>query len=199
MERQGLKKCAQVPHAGIWTRRWHHARGVTLIEALITVFLLCLLAFIALPTWQSHLLQKRLESAVETYRQHFQWARSHAMRSGQTVSIRFASDATGSCYIVFTGPEAACGCNAAAAQCAAPARLLVSEHLPADRHIVMQPKSVDKTFSLGPLHGTVTPTPVIVFSAPNGQTLHEVANKLGRTRSCSPQGSLPGWPACTTT
>lgn len=198
MERQGLKKCGHLAHAGIWTQGRHHARGVTLIETLITVFLLCLLAFIALPTWQTHLLQKRLESAAETYRQHFQWARSHAMRSGQTVSIRFASDASGSCYIVFTGPETACGCNAASAQCTAPARLLVSEHLPAERHIAMQPKSGNPTFRLGPLHGTVTPNPVIVFSAPNGQSLHEVANRLGRTRSCSPQGGLPGWPACTT-
>ena len=51
MEQQGLKKCSRVPDAGIWTRGRHHTRGVTLIETLITVFLLCLLAFIALPTW----------------------------------------------------------------------------------------------------------------------------------------------------
>lgn len=178
------------------TKRVHRARGVTLIETLITVCLLCLLAFIALPTWQSHLLKKRLESAAETYRQHFQWARSQAIRSGQTVSIRFASDASGSCYMVFTGPETACGCDAKAAHCSAPARLWLSEHLPAERQIAMHPKGVSQTFHLGPLHGTVSPTPVIVFSTPQGQALHEVANRMGRNRSCSPQGSLAGWPAC---
>lgn len=198
MGQTSLHKRGQTTPAGLCAGGRRRLRGITLIETLITVCLLCLLAFVALPTWQAHLLQKRLEGAAETYRQTFQWARSQAMRSGQTVSIQFANNADGSCYIVFTGPSSACGCNAKEAQCNAPARLLASEHLPAERQISMQPKGGSQIFRLSPNHGTVTPTPVIVFSIPNGRALQELANGLGRSRSCSPQGKLPGWPTCTT-
>ena len=178
------------------TRQGHTARGATLTEALVALAILAILATLALPSWRGHLLQKRLEGAAETYRHRFQWARDHAIRSGQAVRIRFDSDASGSCYVVFTGPDAACGCSATAAHCTETARLLASEHLPAGRQIAVQPGGKTRHLLVDPLHGTVTPTLTAVFSTPDGRALHEVVNMMGRSHGCSPQGGVPGWPVC---
>lgn len=180
------------------TRQGRKPRGNTLTEMLVAVALLAILAMLALPSWRAHLLQKRLEGAAETYRQNFQWARNHAIRSGQAVRILFGRDADGSCYVVFTGPDAACGCTASAAHCNAPAQLLTSEHLPAAQLVAVQPKGSTRRLLVDPLRGTVTPALTAVFSTPDGKTLHEVVNLLGRGHGCSPQGDAPGWPVCKT-
>jgi type IV fimbrial biogenesis protein FimT len=174
------------------------SRGTTLVESLVVVALLAIVAALALPSWQAHLLQKRLEGAAEAYRQHFQWARSQAIRSGQPVRILFGRDTGGSCYVVFTGPDTACGCTTDGAHCAAPGRLLASEHLPAAQLVAVQPKGNTRRLLVDPLRGTVTPTLTAVFSTPDGRALHEVVNLLGRGHGCSPQGNTPGWPACKT-
>lgn len=180
------------------TRYSRKPRGNSLTEVLVALAVLAILATMALPSWRSHLLQKRLEAAAETYRQHFQWARSHAIRSGQAVRILFGRDANGSCYVVFTGPDAACNCSAGTTKCNAPARLLASEYLPTAEGVAVQPKGSTKRLLVDPLRGTVTPAMTAVFSTPDGRTLHEVVNLLGRGHGCSPQGDAPGWPTCKT-
>jgi type IV fimbrial biogenesis protein FimT len=64
--------------------------------------------------------------------------------------------------------------------------------------VAVQPKGSARRLLVDPLRGTVTPALTTVFSTPDGKTLHEVVNLLGRGHGCSPQGNTPGWPACKT-
>jgi type IV fimbrial biogenesis protein FimT len=47
-----------------------------------------------------------------------------------------------------------------------------------------------------PLHGTSSPTATFTLIAASGRSIEHVVNLLGRVRSCSPQGSVPGYAVC---
>jgi type IV fimbrial biogenesis protein FimT len=47
-----------------------------------------------------------------------------------------------------------------------------------------------------PVKGTVTPTATLRVESKDGRALHQVVNLLGRIRTCSPGGKLPGEKTC---
>jgi type IV fimbrial biogenesis protein FimT len=47
-----------------------------------------------------------------------------------------------------------------------------------------------------PLHGTSTPTGTLRLVGARGSAVHHVVNVVGRVRSCSPGGAVPGYSPC---
>ena len=47
-----------------------------------------------------------------------------------------------------------------------------------------------------PLHGTSTPTGTLRVIGARGSAVHHVVNVVGRVRSCSPGGVVPGYSPC---
>ena len=47
-----------------------------------------------------------------------------------------------------------------------------------------------------PLHGTASPTATVRVTGLSGRAIHHVVNVMGRVRSCSPLGAVPGYRVC---
>jgi type IV fimbrial biogenesis protein FimT len=52
------------------------------------------------------------------------------------------------------------------------------------------------SIAFDPTRGTSTPAGTVRFVATNGHVIHQVVNVMGRVRSCSPAGAVPGYKAC---
>ena len=47
-----------------------------------------------------------------------------------------------------------------------------------------------------PLHGTVSPTGTLRLIGAEGREVQHVVNIMGRVRSCTPLGAMPGYRTC---
>lgn len=168
--------------------------GLTLTETLIALSISVVLLGTVLPGFSGTMQRRHVEGAAAQFETDFAYARSAAVASQQTLRLRFVSDGSGSCYVIFAGDPGACGCNAAGASCGAGARPLRHVHLPADGSVSVRANVGAMT--LDPLHGTVSPTGTVRFTAPDGRAVHQVVNLMGRVRSCSPAPALPGHAVC---
>jgi type IV fimbrial biogenesis protein FimT len=170
-------------------------RGLTLIEACMTLAIASVLVGTALPSFtQSN--QKRVlhgragEIATDVY-----LARSEAVARQQGVRMSFYSVTGGSCMVIHTGSTADCGCNAAgAAQCTPGADLVKSVFYPATGGVAVTANVASMRFDQ--TNGTVSPAGTVRMIASNGTEVRHVVNILGRVRTCSPGSSAQGYKAC---
>ena len=170
-------------------------RGVTLIEACIVMAVTAILASTAAPGMQDLIDTRRLDGAATQLATDIQLLRSEAVSRNTPVRISFHATADGSCYIVHTGSVAQCDCAAAGpAQCTGDARQIKTVRVTAADHVSMQPNV--SSLLVDPLHGTVSPTATLRVIGTNSRAVHHVVNVMGRVRSCSPLGSMPGYRAC---
>lgn len=170
-------------------------RGITLIETLSTLVVLAMALGSALPNFEP--LRQRAEllglaAQVET---DLQFARSEAVARNRTVRLTLREQGGSTCYMVHTGPAAACSCShAGPASCGESGAVLRAFALSADDRV--QIRSTVKSLTFDPVKGTVTPAATLRAEAKDGLTLHRVVNLLGRVRSCSPGGKVIGEKAC---
>jgi len=73
-------------------------------------------------------------------------------------------------------------------------RQIKTVRLPADERVGLQANMGSIVFD--PLHGTGTPTGTLRLTGRDGRAIHHVVNVMGRVRSCSPAGAVPGYRAC---
>ncbi len=170
-------------------------RGLTLIESLAAMATLVIALGSALPSLQDARERRHLESAAAQLSTDLLHARSLAVSNG--VSVRFSTQqvADGVCYVVHTGAQGDCTCTGAGtAQCSGGAQLLrVVGYGPGQP---LQFSSNSRTMTFDPMRGTVTPTATMTVSTSGGKALHQIVNIMGRVRTCSPDGAVPGYPAC---
>lgn len=69
-------------------------KGFTLIELMVVVALVAIVSAIAIPSWNSMIVNNRLRSAVNNWTQSFYFARSEAIRRNWAVTICASSDGT---------------------------------------------------------------------------------------------------------
>lgn len=168
--------------------------GVTMVETLVAVAILGVLAALAGPAMSDLILNQRLQSVAAHYHSHIQWARSQAVQAGQRVHLKVADTADGSCYIIYTGDHADCSCEEVGAPCKNAAQHLLSTHLPRKEGVsVATSAATARTFD--PLRGTLSPSMTVTFQATNGNSIQQITNLMGRTRSCSPN-NLGGLKHC---
>ncbi len=173
-------------------RPTHEARGFTLVEACTTLAVLALLAGAAMPSLQRLLHTRRLDAAAVQLATDLQFARGQALARNQPVRLRFSSGpGPRSCYVIQPAGAAPCACPAPGESCPGSLKTVslgegdaVAVHAPAD------------SLLFDPRHGTSTPTGTLRLSGPDGRSVHQVVNVMGRVRSCSPQARVPGYPAC---
>jgi len=70
-----------------------HARGVTIIESMVTIAALAILLGIAAPSFQSQWQKWQRDSAVKTFKAHLRLARAEALRTGRRVVVCNSKDA----------------------------------------------------------------------------------------------------------
>ncbi len=171
--------------------------GLSLVESLCSLAITALLMGGALPLFNELRWSQALQSAASLLETDLHHARSLAVISGRPVRLSIqAPSAGGSCYVVHTGAAHACRCDGRGqAQCDAGAELLRLAEQPVNAGIRLAP--VDRSILFDGGKGTVTPTATLKIIDPDGRTVHQVVNIMGRVRTCAVGGSLGGLRRCT--
>ena len=171
------------------------SRGITLVEAGIVTAIVAITVSAAAPDFSGFLERQRLDGAASQLVSDIQFARTEAVMRNQGVRLSLHADAGGACYLVHTGTAADCSCASdGSASCSADAKPLRAVALTANERIHVSGTTASIRFD--PLHGTSSPTGTLRLAAPSGRAIHHVVNLMGRVRSCSPQGSVPGYRVC---
>ena len=170
-------------------------RGVTLVEACAVIAIVSILAAAAAPNLQGLIDSRRLDGTATQLATDIQFVRSEAVARNLPVRLSFYASAEGSCYVVHTGNADQCDCTAPGpAACTGDARQIKTVALNAADRVSLQ-TNVDSVL-FDPLHGTSTPTGTLRLVGQQGRAVHHVINVMGRVRSCSPLGAMPGYRAC---
>lgn len=172
-------------------------RGITLVEAMSTLAIVSIALGSALPHFGSLRQRAALSGAAAQIETDVQFARSQAVALNRTVHLSLREVAGRTCYMVHTGAAADCSCGEAGqgeARCGGGAELLRSVTLNANEDV--QLRSATRSLTFDPVKGTVTPTATLRVEARDGRAIHQVVNLLGRVRSCTPRGGVPGERAC---
>jgi type IV fimbrial biogenesis protein FimT len=169
-------------------------RGITLIETAVTVTLVAIAVSTAVPGFQDLVARKRLEGVATQLATDLQTVRTEAVARNEPLRISFHADPAGSCYVIHTGAKALCSCTGPApATCAGDAEQIRTVWLPVSQRVAVQASAGSILFD--PLHGTSTPAGTARVIGTQG-AIHHVVNVMGRVRSCSPEGLLPGYRPC---
>lgn len=169
-------------------------RGVTLIESAVSLCITAALACTVAPAFQRAAARHAVEALSAQIETELQHARGLAVAQAQSVHWRVDSPANVGCYVVYTGPAAACSCSAEALPvCEPEGRVLQSAHVQ-NRQGVKVRTAVHRLTFAGDW-GTVTPTATFHVEHPTA-TQRVIVNVMGRVRSCSPDKSIPGQPGC---
>ena len=173
------------------------ARGLTFIDACITLVIACMLAGAAGPSFRALLDRRTLEGQASELASEIHYARSEAVARNQKVRLSVKSaQGTGYCAIVHTGSANDCTCDssAEAAVCGNGAELIRKHWMPANERISLTANVPSMQFD--PVRGMVTPSGTLVLGGPDGYAIHHVVTPMGRLRTCSPAGRIPGYKTC---
>lgn len=133
-----------------------HARGVTLIEALVTVAILAIMLGIAAPALQGFVAGNRLRSTALELRSALQYARAEAIRNNARVTVCKANTTATNCdnagawtngWIVFVDRTPG---SAPAVNTGSPADTILRVQPPLPRGIVVQSNGGANYVSFGP-------------------------------------------------
>ena len=179
-----------------WTTPRTVQRGLSLIELLCSLAIMALLVGGALPMFNELRWSQGLQSAASLLETDIHHARSLAVISGRPVRLSVqATPAGGSCYIVHTGAAHACRCDGRGqAQCVAGAEMLRLAEQAVSSGNRLAP--VERSNLVDGGKGTVTPTATLKLTDPDGRTIHQVVNIMGRVRTCAAVGTLGGLRPC---
>ncbi|HKX40674.1 MAG TPA: GspH/FimT family pseudopilin [Burkholderiaceae bacterium] len=171
-------------------------RGITLIEACVTLAVVTTVAASAAPGMRSLIAARRLDGTASQLGRDLQFARGTAIARNQRVRFSLHGTPDGSCYVVHTGgaDECECGRGDGPAVCHGDARELRTVRLSGTDRVAMHSNVASILFD--PLHGTSTPTGTLRLVGADGREVRQIVNVMGRVRACSPQGSVPGYRAC---
>jgi type IV fimbrial biogenesis protein FimT len=158
-----------------------------LIETLSSLAVVSVTLGLAAPSLDALRQRLELHSLAAQVETDVQYSRSEAVARSRTVRMTLHESIAGSCYIVHTGPAAACTCGGASgASCGTSGEVLRSMSMPADGRVRI--RSAVRSMTFDPVKGTVTPTATLRVESKAGRAWHQVVNLLGRIRTGSPGG-----------
>ena len=156
-------------------------RGVTLIDASITLAITGILAGSALPSFNESLDKRRVEGFSSEVGTDLRYARSEAVARNAGVRVSFHQG----CYVVHTGSRDDCVCDGQGpAVCTGDAVALKTVNAASARGV--QIVSHVSSLRFAPTHGTITPTGTVCTVPASGRSVHHVVSIMGRVRACSP-------------
>ncbi len=175
--------------------RGRRQRGLTLLEVTIVVAIAAIVAAAAAPSFSALIDARRLDSAATRLAADIQFIRSVAIARNRSLRLSVVAGAGATCWIVHSGAAADCACSSAAgATCGGSARAIKSVVLPGSERVSVAANVASIVFD--PLHGTSTPTGTLRLVGARGRAVHHIVNVVGRVRSCSPDGAVPGYLPC---
>lgn len=183
-------------HLDITTARPLKQHGMTLIEVIIVIGILGILASLAIPSYQGFHERYRLEGYAMALVTDIHYVRSESVAQNRGLRISFGTDAGGTCYLIHSGNATSCSCSSdGTAQCTDTTNSIQkSVALATSLGIRLQSNVTSILFD--PSRGTTTPTGSITFIGQSGNSIRQVVNIMGRTWTCSPQGTVSGYKVC---
>lgn len=170
-------------------------RGLSLVESLIVLAVTTVSLGAALPSFQDARVRRHFDGVAAQLQTDLYMARSLAAAHDRNVRISFKTDTAGSCYIVHTGPADACSCNAdGSASCTNGELAMRSVRLGLGEAVQLRSNVPSILFDSA--KGTSTPTGTLRVVGADQRAVHLVVNIMGRVRTCSPNGAVPGYKAC---
>ena len=171
------------------------ARGLTLLELMVSIAVLALLAMAAVPSFDGFLQRREALGLSNQLVADLQALRANALARQEALrlTVRTPALGRGGCYAVHTGAADACSCDSTTIRCTG-AELLRGGVLPPDGRLLLRANVA--SMRLDPRQGTVSPTGSIEVIARGGPSLKHIVNLLGRVRVCAASGTWPGVPAC---
>jgi type IV fimbrial biogenesis protein FimT len=156
-------------------------RGVTMIEACITLAIAGILAGSALPSFKDSLDKRKVEGLSSEVGTDLRYARSEAVARNTGVRVSFYEG----CYVVHTGSRADCQCDGQGpAVCTGDAVALKTVNSTEARGVQIVANVSSMRFD--PTNGTTSPTGTVCTAPANGRSVHHVVSLMGRVRTCSP-------------
>lgn len=170
------------------------AAGLTLTELMVVVATAGVTLASTAPGFQQARERRHVEGLAAQLETDIHHTRGLAVAQNRNLRIEFLADAHGSCYVVHSGSAGDCTCTAQGAQCAPGVQAHRSEHVPAERGVVLSANVRSMVFDAE--KGTVTPTGTLRVQGASGQAIHQVVNIMGRVRSCAAGGEVLGLRPC---
>lgn len=181
-----------------FTQTAKQQRGITLVEAAITLAILAVLVCSAAPSFSGLIERQRLGGLAAQVATDVQFVRSASVWRNEPLRLSFYSTTGGTCYVLHSGTRNQCTCavHAPAAVCTSDAVQLKTVSVPASAGLSVQANVTSILFD--PLHGTSTPAGTLRVVSTTAGSIHHIVNVLGRVRTCTPGGSpaLPGYRTC---
>lgn len=174
-----------------------HLRGFTLSELLAVMALLAIIAALAAPSFTGMLAKRRVEGVTAELVTDLQYARSEAVQRNAPVHVIFGPG----CYFIHTVNGGSCTATSFTSPLPLPppaiSVLLKTVQLDGGVEIVANgppPASpLITNLSFEPLRGAATASgSVNVKNTAGSLQLSAVVSGVGRVRTCSPNGSVPG-------
>jgi type IV fimbrial biogenesis protein FimT len=171
--------------------------GFTMIELMVVVALAGVLLALAAPSFFGTLARKRMEGVAEVFGTDLQYARSEAV--ARNFEVRLATGASGMCYTIYVWRGAgSCTCGPTAS-CTAPAVVADDEIRTVNLQGTGATLTASTVYRFEPVRGMIADAsnPAVTFSSSGGPwQLTTTVTLVGRASTCSPSGSLKGYPAC---
>jgi type IV fimbrial biogenesis protein FimT len=176
-------------------RKGHRQRGFSLTEFAVTTAIVALTATAVVPWFADAIERRKVEGVAAQFRVDLQFARSQALVRSRSVRVTFPTVASGSCYIVHTGPATGCTCSPEGLPvCSSGSDALRVSFIPTSEHMTVTSRSPSMNFH--PWRNTVSPGSTVWIEGKRGHSVQHTVPMVGKAHSCSPQGRMPGLKAC---
>jgi len=175
--------------------RRYRQRGVSLLEALVVCALLAVLATLSAGGMVGLIERRRFEGLAQSITQDFQHARSEAVLRNDNLSVTFGSDASGSCYVFYSGTRGHCSCKSdGSSSCRSDATEFQTVSWPRSDGIWLEEIPIPATIS-GRL-GTLSPGVTVGLVNASGEGRDVVVAPTGRARTCWQRKPIAGMRKC---
>jgi len=186
-------------------------RGVTLVELLVVLVVLGVLLSLALPSLADLLNRRRVQMLADQLTTDFAYARSESGIALESVSLRFLNDASQSCYsLLYFGTVGGCDCTRGAGNACInvigpgytnfkeirTTQVLRTSGVTLETSGRWDPRFPNRVRFLYPQMTHTVPDFAVTVIGDRGFTLKVQLNAMGRASQCTPDGSMPGVPAC---
>lgn len=188
-------------------------RGFTLIELIIVVGLVAVVLGLAAPNFFDYLLVQRLKGVHSQLITDLQFGRSEAVAKNIAARFVFKSDASSTCYTIYTVPPGSpsslrCNCLlGTGSACSGGATELRTHTVPRSSGVrFVTVDGVDPAFAIDHVTGGLLAIPTDTFASPldafvvetvidGGRSLRTTIGRAGRVTYCATVTTL-GAPAC---